>query len=249
MDIICGIYMIKNKINNKIYIGQASDIYHRWDEHVRALRGQYHHNQHLQRAWNKYGETNFEFNIVEECDEYELNAREMYWIAVYNSYSNGYNQTEGGDGIRGFTHTDETKQKISSAAKERLSVAANHPMYGKKHSEESRTKMSAAQIKRFENPEQRAKISKSRSGVSYSEETCKKHSEKAKGMNNPRARAVYCIELDEYFWGATEAHEKYGININSICACCRGRRQSAGKHPVTGEKLHWVYADEWKVAA
>ena len=43
---ICGIYMIRNKINNKMYIGQAVDIYDRWEEHIRDLRRNKHFNNH-----------------------------------------------------------------------------------------------------------------------------------------------------------------------------------------------------------
>jgi hypothetical protein len=51
-------------------------------------------------------------------------------------------------------------------------------------------------------------------------------------------------EFDEYFWGAKAAQDKYGIYKADIAKCCKGKLKSAGKHPVTGEKLHWVYADE-----
>ena len=40
------------------------------------------------------------------------------------------------------------------------------------------------------------------------------------------------------------AQDKYEINGSSIARCCLRKLQSAGKHPITGEKLHWVYADE-----
>ena len=64
------------------------------------------------------------------------------------------------------------------------------------------------------------------------------------GKNHPRCREVYCYELDEYFWGAKEADDKYGIHKADIAKCCKGKLASAGKHPVTGEKLHWIYTDE-----
>lgn len=64
------------------------------------------------------------------------------------------------------------------------------------------------------------------------------------GENHPRCRAVYCYELDEYFWGAKAAQDKYGIYKADIAKCCKGKLKSAGKHPVTGEKLHWIYVDE-----
>jgi hypothetical protein len=63
------------------------------------------------------------------------------------------------------------------------------------------------------------------------------------GKNHPRARAVYCPELDEVFWGAKEAQDKYGIHKASIAQCCKGKLNHTGSHPVTGEFLTWYYAD------
>ena len=63
------------------------------------------------------------------------------------------------------------------------------------------------------------------------------------GENHPRARAVYCVELDEVFWGAKDAQDKYGIYKADIAKCCKGKLNHAGKHPITGERLTWFYAD------
>ena len=62
----CGIYMILNKNNGKIYIGQSIDAEYRMKKHKQQLTGNYHSNTHLQRAWNKYGEDAFEFNLLEK---------------------------------------------------------------------------------------------------------------------------------------------------------------------------------------
>ena len=273
---ICGIYMIKNKINGNIYIGQAADIYERWKEHISLLRRGKHINNHLQRAWNKYGSDNFEFSIVEECSENALNDREIYWIAEYDSYHNGYNQTLGGGGVRGFKHDEETKQRISEslkgenapwygkqrseetkvkvgqASKERWSNPENHPMYGKHHTKESKEKMSKSHKGKTLTDEHKAKLSKASSGENnpmygvhlYGEDNPNFGNHKLAGENNPRCRAVYCYELNEYFWGAKDAANKYGFSKTGITECCRHRQQTCGKHPITGEKLHWVYADE-----
>ena len=66
-----GIYMIINKINNKIYIGQARNIKERWKNHINDLKNNKHYNKHLQGAWNKYGKDSFEFIILCECEEKE----------------------------------------------------------------------------------------------------------------------------------------------------------------------------------
>lgn len=110
---ICGIYRIENLINHKSYIGQAVDIYKRWTMHKWELNSGKHHNIHLLRAWKKYGEYNFEFSIIEECDEKNLNEREMYWVEYYDAFYNGYNQTKGGDGCLGKTWTEEERERNS----------------------------------------------------------------------------------------------------------------------------------------
>ena len=63
------------------------------------------------------------------------------------------------------------------------------------------------------------------------------------GEKHPRARAVYCPELKEVFWGAKAAQDKYGFYKADIAKCCKGKCKYAGKHPVTGEKLTWFYTD------
>lgn len=57
-------------------------------------------------------------------------------------------------------------------------------------------------------------------------------------------RKIYCVELDELFCGVGEFQRKYGINAGHIYDCLNGKRNSCGKHPVTGENLHWCYYEE-----
>lgn len=104
--------MIRNIINNKIYIGQSHDIYSRWTHHKCDLNNNQHHNRHLQSAWNYYGSEFFEFSIIEETNEKDLDIREMYWIEYYSSYTDGYNNDTGGQGCHGFKHTDEQIMKM-----------------------------------------------------------------------------------------------------------------------------------------
>lgn len=88
---ISGIYSITNKINGKRYIGLSINIYKRWADHRGYLRQNSHVNPHLQNAWNKYGEKNFKFEILERCHEHLLEERELYWIDKYDSCKKGYN--------------------------------------------------------------------------------------------------------------------------------------------------------------
>lgn len=75
-----------------------------------------------------------------------------------------------------------------------------------------------------------------------SEKISQSHSD-YKGSKNPRARKVQCITTGKKFDCIKEASEYYYVNKSSIKDCCKGKRKSAGKHPITGEKLVWKYID------
>lgn len=112
---ICGIYCIENLVNGKKYIGLSKNVIRRFSRHKTYLNGRYHVNEHLQSAWNKYGEENFKFYIIEECGEELLKEREIYYIKKNQTKNRlyGYNKTSGGDGIKELT--DECSEKISLA--------------------------------------------------------------------------------------------------------------------------------------
>jgi group I intron endonuclease len=133
---ICGIYCIECIINGKIYIGQAQNIYDRWADHRRSLR-KGEDGRVLQRAYDKYGEDNFKYWIICECEEKDLNDLETYFIAKWKTlaHENGYNIYVGGNcGNRGTIVSEETRKKLSLAGK------------GRKHSEESKDLMSKSKI-------------------------------------------------------------------------------------------------------
>ena len=92
------IYKIENQINHKMYIGKTNHInpHRRWVEHQSDSRNPNRNHRALYRAINKYGIDNFTFEILEETNIPE--EREMYYIAFYNTYHCGYNETLGGDG-------------------------------------------------------------------------------------------------------------------------------------------------------
>jgi group I intron endonuclease len=75
-----GIYQIRCKPTGKIYVGSAVDLVTRWEQHRRELRRGEHHNSHLQNAWVKYGEANFEFLVLEFVSASDLLPVEQAWI-------------------------------------------------------------------------------------------------------------------------------------------------------------------------
>ena len=90
-----GIYKITNKLNGKSYIGQSNDINRRFSEHKNKT------DLAIDKAIHKYGSDNFSFEVIEECNLSDLDEREQYWIAYYNTYQGfGYNCSIGGSDSR-----------------------------------------------------------------------------------------------------------------------------------------------------
>ena len=111
-----GIYIITCLTNGRVYIGQSKHIQKRWLEHKEELQKGNHGNNHLQNAWNKYGEKSFVFSILEECEEDKLTEREQFWIDFYGGINSKgtYNFREAGS--RG-SMSEETRKIMSENTK------------------------------------------------------------------------------------------------------------------------------------
>ena len=143
---IIAVYVIKNKLDNKIYIGSSNDLKRRFRDHISLLNRKCHHSIHLQNAWNKYGKENFTFEILEEIiDEKQLLIKEQNYLETYNSYNKdyGYNISKiPGSNFKGRNHTEETK-KIQSEK----NSGENHWAYGKILTKEHKEKISKSNKK------------------------------------------------------------------------------------------------------
>ena len=83
------IYKIENQINHKVYIGQTiKSLNKRFSQHKNNYTKPYFSQIHLYRAFKKYGIENFSFEKIERVNDEDLDEREKYWIAYYNSYEN-----------------------------------------------------------------------------------------------------------------------------------------------------------------
>lgn len=250
-----GIYCIENTVNCKKYIGLSRNIEHRWNEHRSKLRRGKHVNIYLQRAWDNYGEDAFRFYIVELCESSMLSEREEYYIAKYHtlSHESGYNLTNGGEDAATTNKmvicykANMTYSSVHSAAEDNGVADITMITWCKKHHNfmyldewDALSDLEQDYWLNFDwDKEDHKKLSAAHSRENLMTETLQKLSVATSGQRNPRAFQIYCPELNEEFWGAKEAHDKYGVCASSISQCIRGKLGHAGKHPITGKPLHW----------
>ena len=177
MQKVYRIYKVTNLVNGKIYIGYTHKLLTtRIKEHKSAAKNGSEYLLH--KSIRKYGIDSFKWESIYESfdQQYLLEVMENFFIKENNSYYEnnfGYNMTFGGQGgMTNKKHSEETKQKLKISRNKRLV----EPMLGKKHSVTAKEKMSCAKLgkkrnddykmicskrnkKRYENVEQRKKMS------------------------------------------------------------------------------------------
>ena len=163
--------MIRNISNGHTYVGSSSDIQHRWNCHRSDFRLGKHHSRYMQKAWNKYGERNFEFIVLSVCELDSLYAEEQKYIDKMNPVYNVTKKAQGGQvGI-----------KRSSSFRENLSriLLGNKRSLGHRHSDETKAKVSTSLI------------GNTRSlGHKQSDDTKRKHAQSSKGNTRAAKLAV-----------------------------------------------------------
>lgn len=132
------------------------------------------------------------------------------------------------------------RTKLTELHKQRIResmTGEKNPNFGKNFSEESRAKMSNAQYKRFEDPTEREKLSKTqlerfadpaeREKLSAAQKKRYSNLEERKKISKEVIEIKEDGEVYEYY-SAREAQEKTGAKASAICACCKGKRKTAG---------------------
>jgi group I intron endonuclease len=199
-----GIYKIQNKISGDFYIGSSTRIQDRWKDHKRDLRNDEHFNEHLQNAWNKYGEENFIFSIIEECNENILVKQEQHYIDILKPQYNialsvmcygAHLSAETKQKLRlinlGKHHTQETKEKCRLAGKK-----------GKGHfTEEHKRKISEA-LKGH------SPSNKGKKGIFHTKEWKQMMSERMSGKNNPYYGKKHSNEIKQKISNANKGKIK-----------------------------------------
>lgn len=249
------IYLHKNKINNKVYIGQTSNKpEYRWNNG----KG-YKDSPLFYNAIQKYGWDNFEHIILyTDLTLQKANVLQQYLIKRLksNERDSGYNILDGG---KNYHHTEQQKLKQSLFMKKQW----QNQDYKKEQSDRMKEK--------WKDEDYRKKIIDSISGQKshfygtdksgennpmfgrhHTEESKQKMSEarkkyyqqnpnKHKGKNNPMAKAVECIQTGERFDTGKQAAAWSGVSPQAISRNLKGLQKTAGKHPQLGFKVSFKY--------
>lgn len=208
-----GIYGIHNLINDKWYVGQATNIRARWAAHRSLLSRKLGESIHLLRAWQKYGPGAFEWVVLEECSPDRLDEREIYWIAKKDSFRNGYNRTIGGGGIHGYKQPParvakmrETAAKMWADPEKRKEI--NSARLRVTQSEEYRKKLSAAQRKNWSNSEfKELSLKRMQEGARNPEVIEKRNASLRRAFMNPASKAKLS-QASKRNWASKKYREK-----------------------------------------
>jgi len=175
-----------------------------------------------------------EIKVLESCSKENLYKREQYYILNYKEIGcNLTNKVDGGPGMLGLKHSEETKKKLSIKGKNkkvpektlkmfRNQKGKNHPMYGKKHSEESLKKMRESHLGYKMPEEQKKKISNSLKGRKYGP-VSEGHREKLIKAKKNKMKPIICLETGEKFESINDACRKLNLNKNSIRKVINGK--------------------------
>lgn len=245
-ELCYSVYMHINKINNKKYIGiTKTSLLKRWGHNGSGYNG--NHQPLFENAIKKYGWDNFEHLILyQNVSKEQACKKEIELISLYKTQDRryGYNIQPGGQlGNTGVTFSDEAKEKMRNAK------------LGKKLSEEHKMKISKSckgHKPAVHTKETKQRLSELNKGKVIPEETKKRISNTLKGIKKSPATVakmkanhtglvkVYCPELNMYFSSIAEASSYTGVWHQNIDKCLSGERHTAGKHPHTDARLHWL---------
>lgn len=197
------IYIVKNFINEKVYIGQTiRNIETRWKEHLRHSDSQ---DQPLYRAMQKYGKQNFYIQQLEECPDIFLNERESYWIKYFDSYNNGYNATLGGQD--NFIMTSKIEQVLNLWC---YNYTINKIV--------EKTGLNVETVRSYLN----------KNGITHEDIRARAN----KAISKSRSKPILQYDLQGNFireWRSSmEVERELSISHNNIGSVCNGKRKTAG---------------------
>lgn len=235
-----GIYCIRNKINDKKYIGKSINIEQRFSAHktvlVKTDRDKKKTNRYLHSAVQKYGLDSFEFTILEvftDIDEDMLKDRELYWMDFYRSYErdSGYNLRR--DSSTASIVHQETREIFSL-----IFLGEGNPNFGNKWSDEQKSRMSDIKSQQFKDgmydwmksPEWKAKLSENSKFLWKDEEKKAAMAEKVAEAKSILKFYQYCKISGEFIreWNSIREImlEHPDWHDKAIYSVCNGHKKS-----------------------
>ena len=219
MNKYSGVYKITNIVNGKRYIGSSSDIYKRLAYHKYTLRRGQSGHIHLQRAFNKYGESNFIFSPLLYCDPgMSIFYEQMFLDQMHPEYNKAiYAELP----MMGRIWTEEQRSKISKSRT------------GHKASKETRKKISDALRNRIISDETRAKMSAAQKGIPMSEKEREFLSSRSMG-NKHKLGYITSDETKKKLSNANKGHKMTVEQREKLSKSLKGNKNALG-HKVSPE--------------
>jgi group I intron endonuclease len=247
------IYLIKNHITGKVYVGQTRyTLQHRLTQHIEQAGKD---NSVLHKSMKKHGVENFTIELLENVENNKLNEREIYWIAKYNSIiPNGYNMTAGGGGISGYRHTSIVKKRISivSARYMREMSEEDRKARGEKISQYFRGKPKSEEHKRNLSKSRMGKYTGTENpfyGREHTEETKRKIGDANRGRVSNRRIPVRALRngtekdfscmLDAFYWLSENGYCK-SKNYTSVLSTIK---RALSNNDYTAYGFKWYYLE------
>lgn len=225
-----GIYKITSP-TNKVYIGQTTNYDKRYSAYKNhKCKGQ----PKLFNSLNKYGFDTHQIDLIRNCSLDELNHYERHYQEYYNSVVDGLNLRYTATNSKSGYMSEESKKKMSESRKgiifnDEWKANLAKVWIGRKHTEETKLKMSNAGKGKKKSAEHIAKLWQNQKGA-----IMPKRSEETKmlqSLNNGKSKAVIQMDLDgnfiAEFRSASEAVRIVNISRN-IGACCLGKLETSG---------------------
>jgi group I intron endonuclease len=134
-----GIYLLTNLLSKDQYVGQSIDLGKRFTKYFTLSYLKNRNTLVISRAFIKYGYANFSISILEYCDKDILNEKEQYYMDIIKPV---YNTLKIAGSSSGYKHTQESKDKRSLSLKGKY-IGTDSPLYGRTHTDETKQLMSS----------------------------------------------------------------------------------------------------------
>ena len=215
-----GIYKISWENNPYYYYGQAVNFNRRKSTHLESMRKGKHRNPKMQSIYDKYGDFIFEPILYACCED--LNDLEQKYLDEHFNDVYCCNLCPKSFSSKGRVYSEKALKSIKEAAKNRTKLIGEmNPFYGKKHTEETKRKISESRIgKKF------PKLSEAKKGTIVSKETKKKLSEMRKYGGASRAKEILDINTGVFYSCAKEVSDLYGYVGSTFLAKMNGNRKN-----------------------